>query len=153
VTPPHIYVDADACPVKSEIFRVAARHGLQVTLVAAAWMRIPNDPNIRLEVVAHGFDAADDWIVQRVQPGDIVITADIPLASRSLAKGAAAIGSDGRPFTEDNIGDAMATRALLADLRGAGEITAGPSPFTPRVRSQFLQALERAVQAALRKGR
>jgi len=153
VTTPHIYVDADACPVKSEVFRVAARHGLHVTLVAAAWMRVPNDPNVRLEVVAAGFDAADDWIVQQVQPGDIVITGDIPLASRGLAKGAAAIGSDGRPFTEDNIGDAMATRALLADLRGAGEITGGPAPFTPRARSQFLQALEQAVQASLRKGR
>ncbi len=153
MTAPHIYVDADACPVKPEVFRVAARHGLPVTLVAAAWMRIPNDPNIRLEVVAQGFDAADDWIVDQVQPGDIVITGDIPLASRSLGKGAAAIGPDGRPFREDNIGDAMATRALLSDLRGAGEITAGPAPFTPRARSQFLQALEQAVQASLRKRR
>jgi len=153
VTTPHIYVDADACPVKSEAIRVAARHGLDVTLVAAAWMRVPKDPSVRLEVVAPGFDAADDWIVQQVQPGDIVITGDIPLASRSLAKGAAVIGSDGRAFTEDNIGDAMATRALLADLRGAGETIAGPPPLTPRARSQFLQALEQAVQASLRKGR
>lgn len=151
VTAPHLYVDADACPVKPEVFRVADRHGLPVTLVAAAWMRIPNDPRIRLEVVTRGFDAADDWIVEQVVPGDIVITADIPLASRCLAKGAAAIGSDGRAFTENNIGDAMATRALLADLRGAGEITGGPAPFTARDRSQFLQALEMAVQASLRK--
>ena len=147
---PHLYVDADACPVKPEVFRVAARHALQVTLVAAAWMRIPMDERIHLEVVTKGFDAADDWIAERVEPGDIVVTADIPLASRCLARGAAAIGSDGRPFTEDNIGDAMATRTLLADLRGAGETTKGPAPFTARDRSQFLQALETAVQASLR---
>ena len=147
---PHLYVDADACPVKPEVFRVAARHALRVTLVAGAWMRIPMDERIRLEVVTQGFDAADDWIAERVEPGDIVVTADIPLASRCLARGAAAIGSDGRPFTEDNIGDAMASRTLLADLRGAGETTRGPAPFTARARSQFLQALETAVQASLR---
>ena len=143
-------MDADACPVKPEIFRVAARHGLRVTLVAGAWMRIPDDACIRLEVVTQGFDAADDWIAERVEPGDIVVTADIPLAARCLARGAAAIGSSGRPFTEDNIGDALATRALLADLRGAGEQTRGPAPFDPRDRSRFLQALEQAVQASLR---
>jgi len=153
VTAPRVYVDADACPVKTEVFRVAARHGLHVTLVAASWMRIPDDPRIGLEVVAQGFDAADDWIVERVEPGDIVVTADIGLASRCLAREATAIGTDGRPFTEDNIGDAMATRALLSDLRGAGEITKGPAPFTPRARSQFLQALESAVQASLRRRR
>jgi uncharacterized protein YaiI (UPF0178 family) len=147
---PHLYVDADACPVKAEVFRVAERHDLPVTLVAGASMRIPNDPRIRLEVVTQGFDAADDWIVERAAPGDIVVTADIPLASRCLAKGAAAIGTTGRPFTEDNIGDAMATRALLSDLRGAGEVTHGPPPFSPRDRSRFLQALETAVQRSLR---
>lgn len=150
---PHVYVDADACPVKSEVFRVAARHGLHVTLVAATWMRVSDDPRIRLEVVTQGFDAADDWIAERVVPGDIVITADIALASRCLAGGAAAIGTDGRAFTEDNIGDAMATRTLLADLRGAGETTKGPAPFTSRTRSLFLQAMEEAVQASLRKRR
>lgn len=148
--PPHVYVDADACPVKAEVFRVAERHGLEVTLVAAAPMRIPSDARFRLEVVAQGFDAADDWIAERVKRGDIVVTADIALASRCLAAGAAAIGTNGRPFTEDNIGDAMATRTLLAGLRGAGEITKGPPPFTPRDRSQFLQALETAVQRSLR---
>ena len=147
---PHLYVDADACPVKSEVFRVAGRHALDVTLVAGAWMRVPEDARIRLEVVAQGFDAADDWIVEHVERGDIVVTADIPLASRCLAKGAAALGTSGRPFTEDNIGDALATRALLADLRGAGEPTRGPAPFDPRDRSRFLQALETAVQASLR---
>lgn len=147
---PHVYVDADACPVKTEVFRVAARHALAVTLVAGSWMRVPDDPRVRLEVVSQGFDAADDWIADRVRPGDIVITADIPLAARCLAKGAAAIGTQGRPFTEDNIGDAIATRALLADLRGAGEVTRGPEPFGPRDRSRFLRSLEEAVRASLR---
>jgi len=149
---PHLYVDADACPVKQEVYRVAERHGLLVTLVAGAWMRVPGDARVRLEVVTQGFDAADDWIVERISPGDIVVTADIPLASRCLARGARAIGTTGRPFTEDNIGDAMATRALLADLRGAGEQTRGPAPFDPRDRSRFLQSLEAAVQASLRAG-
>lgn len=149
---PHLYVDADACPVKQEVYKVAERHGLPVTLVAGAWMRVPEDARIRLEVVTRGFDAADDWIVERVAAGDIVVTADIPLASRCLEKGARAIGTTGRPFTEDNIGNALATRALLADLRGAGEQTRGPAPFDPRDRSRFLQALETAVQASLRAG-
>ena len=146
----HIYIDADACPVKPEVFRVAARHRLKVTLVAGAWMRVPSDPNIALVVVEQGFDAADDWIASHVERDDIVVTADIPLASRCLERGARAIGTTGRPFTEDNIGDAMATRTLLADLRGAGEQTRGPAPFDPRDRSRFLQALENAVQASLR---
>ncbi len=149
---PHLYVDADACPVKQEVYKVAERHGLPVTLVAGAWMRVPEDARIRLEVVTQGFDAADDWIVERVAAGDIVVTADIPLASRCLEKGARALGTTGRPFTEDNIGNALATRALLADLRGAGEQTRGPAPFDPRDRSRFLQALETAVQASLRAG-
>ena len=150
---PHLYVDADACPVKPEVFRVAERHSLHVTLVAGAWMRIPADERIHLEVVDQGFDAADDWIAEHVQAGDVVVTADIPLASRCLAKGAAAIGTSGRPFTSENIGDAMATRALLSDLRGAGEMTKGPAAFTPRDRSRFLQALEDAIQASLRRAR
>ncbi|MEO5617194.1 MAG: YaiI/YqxD family protein [Candidatus Eisenbacteria bacterium] len=148
---PHLYVDADACPVKPEVFRVAARHGLSVTLVAGAWMRIPADARIHLEVVAQGFDAADDWIAERAEAGDIVVTADVALASRCLARGAAVIGSNGRTFTEDNIGDAMATRELLADLRGAGEITRGPLPFTPRDRSRFLQSLESAIRASMQR--
>ena len=147
---PHVYVDADACPVKSEVSRVAERHDLPVTWVAGSHMRVPESGRVRIEVVAQGFDAADDWIVEHVTPGDIVVTADIALASRCLAKGAAAIGNTGAPFTEDNIGDAMATRTLLAELRGAGEITKGPRAFTPRDRSRFLQALEDAVQRSLR---
>ena len=149
----HIYVDADACPVKNEIYRVAERYDLPVTLVSGSSMWIPSAPNFSLEVVDQGFDAADDWIVTHAGRDDIVITADIPLAARCLERGAYALGPTGRRFTESNIGDAMATRALLADLRGAGETIAGPTPFMPRARSQFLQALEQAVRASLRKGR
>lgn len=147
----HIYVDADACPVKQEVYRVARRYELDVTLVANAWMRTPDDPGISLEVVEDGFDAADDWIVEQVEPDDIVITADIPLASRCMTKGARAIGATGRPFTEDNIGEAVATRDLLAVLRGGGEITGGPPPMTRRDRSRFLQTLDEVVQSIKRK--
>ena len=147
----HIYVDADACPVKQEVYRVAKRYQLDVTLVANAWMRTPDDPTIRLEVVEDSFDAADDWIVDHVETGDIVVTADIPLASRCMQKGARAIGSTGRPFTEDNIGEAVATRDLLAVLRGGGEITGGPPPLTKRDRSRFLQTLDEVIQSIRRK--
>ena len=147
----HIYIDADACPVKQEVYRVARRYQLNVTLVANAWMRTPDDPGIALEVVEDSFDAADDWIVDRVEAGDIVITADIPLASRCMEKGAHAIGSTGRPFTEDNIGEAVATRDLLAVLRGGGEITGGPAPMTKRDRSRFLQTLDEVIQSIRRK--
>ena len=147
----HIYVDADACPVKQEVYRVARRYELDVTLVANAWMRTPDDPGIKLEVVEDSFDAADDWIVDRVEADDIVITADIPLASRCMEKGARALGSTGRPFTEDNIGEAVATRDLLAVLRGGGEITGGPPPMTKRDRSRFLQALDEVIQSIRRK--
>lgn len=147
----HIYVDADACPVKQEVYRVAGRYGLDVTLVANSWMRIPNEPWIVLEVVEDGFDAADDWIVEHVEPGDIVITADIPLASRCMQEGSRAIGPTGRPFTEDNIGAAVATRDLLAVLRSGGEITGGPQPLTKRDRSRFLQQLDEIIQSIRRK--
>ena len=147
----HIYVDADACPVKHEVYRVARRYEVNVTLVANAWMRTPDDPGIALEVVEDGFDAADDWIVDHVETDDIVVTADIPLASRCMQKGARAIGSTGRPFTEDNIGEAVATRDLLAVLRGGGEITGGPPPLTKRDRSRFLQTLDEVIQSFRRK--
>ena len=147
----HVFVDADACPVKKEVYRVAGRCGLDVTLVANAWMRVPNEPWIALEVVGEGLDAADDWIVEHVQPDDIVITADIPLADRCLKAGARVIGSTGKPFTEDNIGSAVATRDLLSELREAGEITGGPPPLTKRDRSQFLQQLDATIQAIRRK--
>ncbi len=143
----HIFVDADACPVKPEVYRVANRYHLEVTLVANSWMRIPQEQHrITLEVVGGGLDAADDWIVDHVQPCDIVVTADIPLASRCLKKGARVIGSTGKPFTENNIGDALATRDLLAELRGAGEITGGPPPQNKRDRSRFLHQLDEIIQ-------
>ncbi len=141
----HIYVDADACPVKDEIFRVAARYDLCVTLVAGSWMRAPADPRVVLQVVGGGIDVADDWIVEHVEDGDIVVTADIPLAARSLAKGAAVLGSTGWPFTADNIGAALATRGLLSELRDLGQVTGGPAPFERRDRSRFLQRLDDAV--------
>lgn len=148
---PHIYVDADACPVKPEIFRVAERYQLEVTLVANSRMRIPDERWITLEVVGAGFDAADDWIVDQVQSDDIVITADIPLASRCLKEGARVIGTTGKPFNESNIGQAVAVRDLLSDLRGSGEVTGGPPPLTKRDRSRFLQKLDEVIQAVFRK--
>jgi uncharacterized protein YaiI (UPF0178 family) len=148
--PVRIYVDADACPVKQEVYRVAQRYGLGVTLVAGSWMRIPGGADIVLEVVDQGFDAADDWIVAHVVPDDIVITADIPLAARCLAAGAYVLGNTGRPFTESNIGDALATRNLLSEMRSAGIESGGPPPFSPSDRSRFLQALDRAVHALRR---
>jgi uncharacterized protein YaiI (UPF0178 family) len=146
----HIIVDADACPVKKEIYRVAGRYRLNVTLVANAWMRVPNERWITLEVVGDRFDAADDWIAEHVQAHDIVITADIPLASRCLAKGARVLGPTGKPFTEDNIGSAVATRELLAGLRAAGEITGGPPPLQKNDRSRFLQQLDNVIQSIRR---
>ncbi len=147
---PHIYVDADACPVKDEIYRVAGRHRLSVTLVANSWIRVPMESWITLEVVGGGLDVADDWIAERAGRGDIVITSDIPLASRCLKHGARVVSPTGRPFTEDNIGDALATRDLLTDLRGAGARTGGPPPLGKQDRSRFLQKLEEAIQSAKR---
>jgi len=146
----HIYVDADACPVKQEVYRVARRYGLEVTLVANSWMRVPDEPWLVLEVVGDGFDAADDWIVEQVGPADVVVTADVPLASRCLKAGARVIGPTGRPFTDDNIGQAVATRDLLAGIRGAGEMTGGPPPITRRDRSRFLQQLDEVIQSIRR---
>ena len=146
----HIFVDADACPVKPEVYRVAGRYRLDVTLVANSWMRVPNERRIALEIVDNGLDAADDWIVERVQLHDIVVTADIPLASRCLKKGAHVLGSTGKRFTENNIGEAVAIRDLLTELRGAGEITGGPPPLTKRDRSRFLQQLDEVIQSIRR---
>lgn len=147
-----IYVDADACPVKPEVYRVADRYGLLVTLVAASWMSTPSDGMVTLEVVSRGFDAADDWIVEHVERNDLVVTADIPLAARCLGKTPFVLSPTGRPFTEENIGDALATRQLLAELRGAGVESGGPAPFTAADRSRFLQELDRMVHAARRRG-
>lgn len=146
----HIYIDADACPVKQEVYRVADRYLLAVTLVANSRMRVPLDERITLEIVAGGFDAADDWIVEHAEADDIVVTADIPLASRCLKQGARVIGTTGKPFTESNIGPLVATRDLLSELRGAGEITGGPPPLTQRDRSRFLQQLDTVIQSILR---
>ena len=147
----HIFVDADACPVKEEVYRVAIRYHLDVTLVANARMRVRNEPWLTLKIVADGLGAADDWIVERVQPHDIVITADIPLASRCLKQGARVIGPTGKPFRDDNIGQAVATRDLLSELRVAGERTSGPPPLNKRDRSRFLQELDEVIQSIRRK--
>lgn len=147
----HIYIDADACPVKNETYRVAARYGLDVTLVANAWMQTPLDARISLQVVQDGLDAADDWIADHVRQDDIVITADIPLASRCIEQGAQVIGTTGKRFTEENIGDAVATRDLLADLRSGGEQTGGPPPMQKKDRSRFLQELDQIVQGIRRR--
>ena len=148
----HVYVDADACPVKEEVYRVAKRYDLVVTLVAGSWMRTPEDRRVVLVVVGEGIDVADDFIAEHVEDGDIVVTADILLAARCLAKGAHVIGTTGWPFTADNIGAALATRSLMSDLRDLGEVTGGPRPFAPRDRSRFLQRLDDAVNAIRRRG-
>ena len=147
----NIYVDADACPVKHEVYRVASRYRLEVTLVTNSWMRVPDEQWITLEVVEDGLDAADDWIVEHVQVDDIVVTADIPLASRCLKEGAQVIGPNGKPFTDNNIGQAVATRDLLSELRGAGEITGGPPPLKKSDRSRFLQQIDEIIQGIRRK--
>lgn len=147
----HIFVDADACPVKNEVYRVASRYGLDVTLVANSWMRVPDGQGVALEIVGDDFDEADDWIVERVQPNDIVITADVLLANRCLKKDARVIGTTGKPFTPDNIGSAVATRNLMSELRDAGEITGGPPPLKKSDRSSFLQELDKAIQSIRRK--
>jgi len=148
-----IYIDADACPVKAEIYRVAERYGLRVFVVANAYMAVPRDPRIERVVVGDGFDAADDWIASRAGSGDIVVTADIKLADRCLKAGAAVIGSTGVPFTASSIGMAVASRALMEDLRAMGEVTGGPKPMTPRDRSRFLSALDETVQRLRRAAR
>ena len=134
-----IYVDADACPVKNEIVRVAERHGLTVHMVSNSWMRLAEGPLVKRVIVSEGFDAADNWIAERAGAGDIVVTTDIPLA-----------GPTGKPFNADNIGTALAMRDLMGHLRDTGEVRGNNPAFTPRDRSQFLQALEAAVQVAKR---
>ncbi len=147
-----IYVDADACPVKNEIYRVATRHGIKVIGVSNSPIAVPRDPLIERVVVAAGVDEADNWIVERAIGGDIVITADIPLASRCVKAGAAVIAPTGRAFTEESIGLALATRNLMDSLRSAGEITGGPKSFSPRDRSSFLSALDQAIVRLKRAG-
>jgi uncharacterized protein len=146
-----IYVDADACPVKDEIYRIATRHGLPVAVVAGNFIRVPHDPLIQCVAAGAGMDAADDWIAARAGPGDIVITADIPLASRCVKSGAAVIAPNGKPFTEDSIGMTLAVRNLMTDLRASGEITGGPRSFSPRDRSTFLSTLDQAIRRIQRR--
>jgi len=141
-----IYVDADACPVKDEIYRVAARHGLPVSVVAGNFIRVPSDPMIERIAAGPGMDAADDWIAERAGQGDIVITSDIPLASRCVKTGAEVIAPNGKPFTEASIGMTLAVRNLMTDLRSSGEVTGGPRSFQPRDRSAFLSALDQAIR-------
>jgi uncharacterized protein YaiI (UPF0178 family) len=147
-----VLVDADACPVKPEIYRVAERHGLKVFVVANAPIAVPRDASIERVVVPGGMDEADHWIAERSRPGAIVVTADIPLASRSVKAGAVTIAPNGRVFTEDTIGMALATRNLMDDLRSAGGVTRGPPPFTPKDRSAFLAALDLAIVRLKRAG-
>lgn len=146
-----IFVDADACPVKDEVYRVARRYGLKVYVISNGGVRVPADPLIEMVVVEAGPDVADDWIVARAESGDIVITADIPLAHRCLQAGAEAIGPTGRAFTLNSIGAAMAQRGLMEHLRSTGEITGGPKPFAPGDRSRFLSALDEAVNRVKRR--
>jgi uncharacterized protein len=148
-----LYVDADGCPVKNEVYRVTRRHRLKVYLVSNSRMRIPQEDLFELVIVNEQFNAADDWIVARVKDNDIVVTSDIPLAARCLEKGARVLDPKGRVFTEESIGDALANRELLAYLRDMGNITGGPAPFEKRDRSRFLQRLDDVIQAAVRASR
>ncbi len=147
---PQILVDADACPVKDEIYKVALRHGIAVIIVANSYIRIPEHPLISHRIVSDRFDAADDWIAQQAHALSVVITADIPLADRALKSGAKVLSPAGRPFTPDSIGSALATRAIMADLRVgvAGIGAGGPPPFSKVDRSRFLSALDTALVAA-----
>jgi uncharacterized protein YaiI (UPF0178 family) len=147
-----IFVDADACPVKAEVYRVAERHRIDVAVVANSFMAVPNEPWIERVIVDAGFDAADDWIAERARPGAVVVTADVPLASRCVKAGATVIGPTGKPFTDNSVGMALATRNLMQDLRATGEVTGGPKPFSARDRSAFLSALDVAVNRLKRAG-
>ena len=148
-----IFIDADGCPVKDEVYRVAARHGLPVKVVSNTRMRTPEREGIEQVVVGDRFDAADDWIVEHVARDDIVISGDIPLASRCLERGARVLGHTGNDLDEDNIGDALASRDLMAELRDLGVATGGPAPFGRKDRSRFLQRLEEIVRAIQRGSR
>ncbi|MET0372586.1 MAG: YaiI/YqxD family protein [Sphingobium sp.] len=146
-----ILIDADACPVKEEIYKVALRHDVPVIVVSNSPIRIPIHPRITRMVVSDGFDAADDWIVERTAPGSIVVTADILLADRCLKLGGEVIAPTGKPFTTASIGTAIATRAIMADLRAGGDVIGGPAPFSKTDRSRFLSALDEALVRSRRK--
>jgi uncharacterized protein YaiI (UPF0178 family) len=148
-----IFIDADACPVKDEVYAVAGRLALGVVVVANQRIHIPRDLGVEMIVVGDGADAADDWIAEEVRPGDIVITADIPLASRCLAKGAHVLGTHGREFTQDSIGSALASREIKASIREMGGASGGPAPISARERSRFSNVLDSIAQRALREAR
>jgi uncharacterized protein YaiI (UPF0178 family) len=145
-----VYVDADGCPVKEEVYRVARRYGLKVYVVSNAPMRIPQEQLFELVIVKGQFDAADDWIAEDVCENDVAVSADIPLAARCLAKGARALDPKGRVFTQESIGGVLANRDLMAHLRDLGNYTGGPGPFAKRDRSRFLQSLDNVIQASLK---
>jgi uncharacterized protein len=152
-----LYIDADACPVKQEVYRVAERHArkgtaIKVYVVSNSPIAVPRDEMIERVVVGAGMDAADDWIAARAGRGDIVVTADVPLASRAVKAGAEVIAPNGKPFTADSIGMTLATRNLMDELRSAGAVTGGPRPFSPRDRSSFLAALDQAIVRLKRAG-
>ena len=147
-----ILVDADGCPVKQEIYRVAKRYGLKVVLAANSRMQIPDDDSVELVIVKGHLDAADDWIVEHVGKEDVVISSDVPLASRALKKGARVVGCNGYIFTQDSIGSALASRDLRSYLRDFGVMTGGPAPFSKRDRSHFLQSLDQTIQS-IRRGK
>jgi uncharacterized protein YaiI (UPF0178 family) len=146
-----IYIDADACAVKEETYKVALRHGLHVYVISNSYLQIPASPSITRIIVGAGADVADDWIVDHIEAGDIVITGDIPLAARVLLGKAYAIAPYGQAFTGDSIGLALAQRSLMEHLRSTGEITGGPPPFSPQNRSRFLQALDQTIVREIRK--
>ena len=148
-----VFIDADACPVKEEVYKVALRYGLKTFVVSNAFMAIPAHPRIERVIVSAGPDIADDWIAEHAENGDVVITNDIPLAERALAKGASAIAPNGRAFTRDSIGSAIAQRAIMEQIRSTGAITGGPPPFGKADRSRFLQALDEAITRELRRRR
>jgi len=143
--PVNIYIDADACPVKEETYKVAFRHGLHTYVISNSYIQIPTSNMISRIIVNAGPDVADDWIVENIAAGDIVITSDIPLAARILTKKGHAIAPYGRPFTEESIGLALAQRSIMEHIRSTGEITGGPPPFTNANRSRFLQILDQTI--------
>ena len=150
--PIEIFVDADACPVKDEVYRVASRYRLKTYVVANSFMRVPRDPLVDFVLVSAGPDIADDWIAERASPAGVVVTNDIPLAARCVKAGASVISATGKPFTEASIGMALATRNLMDELRSSGEITGGPRPFAAKDRSAFLSALDLAIVRLKRAG-
>lgn len=147
-----IYIDADACPVKDEAIRVAIRHGIAVFIVSNGGIRPRAEPLVETVIVGDALDAADDWIAQRCGIGDVVVTNDIPLAARAIGAGARVVRPNGEPITEAGVGQALATRDLMTQLREAGTVSGGPAPFTKRDRSRFLDTLETTIRAALQEG-